>query len=129
MEQQMLEAVNRERSAYDLPPYHLDQMLATVARAHALDMVTRGYWGHVTPEGKTYRDRLVEHGLEPYWAGENWFSGTYPAGEIVETALAWFMDDPPHRDNILHKHCTRIGIGIVEGPPGTYILVLDFASD
>ena len=109
--------------------YRLDRTLAAIARAHALDMVTRGYWGHITPEGKTYRDRLAEQSLEPYWAGENYYYGYYPAGEIVETALAWFMDDPPHRDNILHQHCTRIGIGIVKGPPGAYTLVLDLAGE
>ena len=125
----MLQAVNRERSRYNLPPYRLDEALAAIARAHALDMVARGYSGHTTPEGKTCRDRLDEHGLEPYWAGENYFSGFYPADEIVEAALAWFMDDPPHRGNVLHEHCTRIGIGIVEGPQGAYTLVLDFASE
>jgi uncharacterized protein YkwD len=125
----MLEAVNRERGTYGLSPYRLDEALAAIARAHARDMVARGYSGHVTPEGKTYRDRLAEHGLEPYWMGENYFHGFYPADEIVEAALAWFMDDPPHRDNILHEHCTRIGIGIVEELHGAYALVLDFASE
>jgi len=125
----MLEAVNRERSSHDLPPYRFDEALAAVARAHAQDMAARGYWSHVTPEGKTYRDRLRERELEPYWAGENYYYGFLPAKEIVETALAWFMDDPSHRDNILHESCTRVGIGIVEDAQGAFTLVLDFAGD
>jgi uncharacterized protein YkwD len=124
----MFEAINRERAQHELAPYYLDETLGEVARDHAQDMVSRGFLGHVTPKGKTYRERLMERGLEPYWAGENYYYGFFPADEVVEVALAWFMDDPPHRDNILHQHCTRIGIGIVEGPNGAYTLVLDFAG-
>jgi uncharacterized protein YkwD len=125
----MFEAINRERAQHELAPYHLDETLGQVARDHAQDMVSRGYLDHVTPEGKTYRERLEQRGLEPYWAGENYYYGFFPADEVVEAALAWFMGDPPHRNNILHEHCTRIGIGIVEDRQGAYMLVLDFAGE
>jgi len=125
----MWQAVNQKRSAAGLLPYRLDEDLAAVARDHAIDMVVRGCWGHVSPEGQTLQDRLSAAGLDPAWAGENYYHGYYDAEEFVESAVAWFMDDPPHRDNILHGVYTHIGIGIVGGPPGAYTVVLDFAGD
>ena len=53
---------------------------------------------------------------------------TRPAGESVQFALTWFMNSRPHRANILHPHHNRIGVGIVEGPPGWYTYVLVFAQ-
>ena len=124
----MVDAVNAERQARGLPVYQADADLAAVARAHAQDMANRGYMGHVTPEGQTYRDRLKENGIEPYWAGENFIYVVRPATETVPYAIAWFMDDPPHRDNILSAHYTRIGVGVAGGPEKGYIFVLDFAG-
>ena len=129
LEQEMVDAVNAERRAGELPPYEVDPALAAVARAHAQDMVNRDYLSHVTPEGKTYRDRLAEDGLEPYWAGENFIHVVHPAEETVAYAIAWFMDDPPHRDNILSVHYERIGVGVASGPGSGYVFVLDFAGE
>lgn len=125
----MWQAVNDKRKTAGLPPYRLDEELAAVARNHAIDMVVRCYRGHVSPEGLTLQDRLAAAGMHPERAGENYYLGYYDAGEFVELAVTWFMDDPPHRDNILHEVYTRVGIGIAGGPPGAYTAVLDFAGD
>jgi uncharacterized protein YkwD len=129
LEAAMLAAVNAEREARGLPPYRLDDTLATVARAHAEDMVARDYVGHTSPEGKRVRDRLRDAGLDLDRAGENYYVTTRPAEEAVAHTLGWFMDDPPHRNNILHGYYTRIGVGVAYRPPGWYIFVLDFAGD
>jgi len=129
LELAMVNAINEERQKRALPPYRIDQQLTIVARAHALDMVAREYFGHITPEGKTLRDRLWERGLEPYWAGENWLRAVRPADEVVQYAIECFMADPPHRDNILHTHYDRVGVGVTEGPSGWYTFVLDFAGE
>ena len=39
------------------------------------------------------------------------------------------VDDPPHRNNILHAYYTRFGVGVAYRLPGWYIFVLDFAGD
>jgi len=129
LELMMVKAINEERQKRGLPPYRVDQQLTMAARAHAQDMVARGYFDHVTPEGKTLRDRLRERGLEPYWAGENWLRAVRPADEVVQYAMEWFMADPPHRDNILHSHYDRVGVGVTEGPSGWTTFVLDFAGE
>ncbi len=129
LEEAMVTAVNAEREAHGLPPYRVDDTLAAVARAHAQDMVARDYIGHSSPEGKRVRDRLRDAGLDLDRAGENYYVTTRPAEEAVAHTLSWFMDDPPHRNNILHGYYTRMGVGVASRSPGWYIFVLDFAGD
>jgi LysM repeat protein len=129
MEQQMAAGVNAERQAAGLPPYQVDKEVTRMALSHAQDMVVRGYFGHVTPEGIDLRDRFADAGLtDATDVGEDIQRNTRPAGETVQFALNWFMNSRPHRANILHTHHNRIGIGIVEGPPGWYTFVLVFAQ-
>lgn len=125
---EMINAVNTERQDDGLPPLEPDETLAAVALNHAQDMINRNYFDHVTPEGKTLRDRLQEQGLTLQWVGENIQRNTDPPGQTVQTAIKWFMNSKPHRNNILHDHYTHIGVGAVESPPGWYTFVLVFAQ-
>jgi len=129
LEAAMLEAVNAEREAHGLPAYRLDDTLAAVARAHAQDMVAREYVGHTSPEGERVRGRLRDVGMDLDRVGENYYVTTQPVEEAVAHTLSWFMGDPPHRNNVLHDHYTRIGVGVAYKPAGWYIFVLDFAGD
>jgi uncharacterized protein YkwD len=125
----MLEAVNAEREAHGLPAYQADDALAGVARSHAQDMTARDYVGHTSPEGKRVRDRLRDVGVDLDRVGENYYVTTRPAEQAVAHTLSWFLDDLPHRRNILHDYYTRIGVGVAYKPTGWYIFVLDFAGD
>lgn len=128
MEQQMVAGVNAEREKAGLPPYQVDDKIVAMALGHAQDMVVRGYFGHVTPEGITLRDRFAKSGINAMNMGEDIQRNTRPAQETVQFALDWFMNSRPHRANILHPRHNRIGIGIVESPPGWYTFVLVFAQ-
>ena len=129
LEQQMIEVINARRQAEGLSPYQADAELTRVAVAHAQDMVVRDYFSHFTPEGLSPRDRFRDHGVNTvYNVGENIQRNTRSENETVPFALEWFMNSGPHRQNILHQTHNRIGVGIVEGPPGWYTLVLDFAQ-
>jgi uncharacterized protein YkwD len=125
LERQMVEAINAERQAHGLLPYQLDQQLRAVAQAHAQDLAQRGYMSHITLEGKTYLDRLQEAGLNPQWYGENIQLSVRMANEAVRDGLARWMDDPLHRDNVLHPRHTHIGLGVAQTPEGWYVFVMD----
>jgi uncharacterized protein YkwD len=129
LEQQMIAAVNAQREANGLPPYLPDAELAQAALAHSQDMVVRDYLSHVTPDGEGLRDRLADFGIGALaQVGENIQKNTQPASKTVETAINWFMNSRPHRANILHPRHNRIGVGIVEGPPGWFPFTLVFAE-
>ena len=125
----LADAVNGERSKENRAPLRTDAVLAALARGHAEDMVARGYRSHDTPEGKTYRDRLTEAGLNPIAAGENWAFVPRSPDQAVPAALALWLDSPPHRANILGDRYTRLGAGVAPGPLGGYIFVLTFAGE
>jgi uncharacterized protein YkwD len=129
LEQQMTAAVNAERQAHGLAPYATNEQLTGLARTHAQDMTTRGYFSHVTLEGLTIRDRFAEHGLDAYWVGENIQRNVQPIDQSAQYAFNWFMNSRVHRNNILHHNYDRIGVGVAEGPPGWYTFVLVFAGD
>jgi uncharacterized protein YkwD len=110
LEAQMLELVNRERIAAGLRPLAPDPELTQVARRHSADMFARGYFAHVTPEGRDPFGRMREAGVRFLAAGEN--LALAPTLQIAHTGL---MNSPGHRANILNPQFGRVGIGIVDG--------------
>lgn len=107
-EAQMLALVNQARAANGLAPFTLDPALVDVARRHSADMVARGYFAHLNPDGLDPFARMAAAGITYQAAAENiaW------AGDasLAHTAL---MNSPGHRANLLNPQLGRIGIGIV----------------
>jgi uncharacterized protein YkwD len=128
LEQEIIQATNAQRQAQGLPPYTTDHQLTIVARAHAQDMATRGYFGHASPEGQWVRDRLRNHGVQLNWVGENILYSTRSADETPRYAINWFMSDRPHRLNLLHAQYNNIGVGVAQDKSGWYIIVQVFAE-
>ena len=124
----MLEAINAERAREGLPALEIDPVLTELARGHAQDMIDRNYFSHITLEGKTYRDRLKERGIELNWVGENFYADTCSEEEIVECTMNWLMADPPHRANIMHRFYRLVGLGMVKSDRGMYMTVQDFTE-
>lgn len=110
LEAQMLELVNRERSAQGLAVLAADPELTEVARRHSGDMFARGYFSHNTPEGKDPFQRIREGNVKFLTAGEN--LALAPTLQIAHTGL---MNSPGHRANILRPQFGRVGIGIMDG--------------
>ncbi|MFN8455352.1 MAG: LysM peptidoglycan-binding domain-containing protein [Anaerolineae bacterium] len=129
LEQQMIEAVNAQRQEAGLSAYVVDESLTLMAWSQAHDMVKRNYFWHITPDGRTLRDRFRERGLPAYQVGENIYLSVKSADQAVDAAINWFMGDAPHRHNILHQRFTRIGVGVAQQPTGWYNFVLVFAGD
>ena len=108
LEAEMLSLVNQERVKAGLAPLKADPELAEVATSHSRDMFARGYFSHVTPEGRTMADRIKTAGVPFRTAGENLALG--PTLEICHEGL---MKSPGHRANILQTSFGRLGIGIL----------------
>ena len=110
LEARMLDLVNAERSAQGLRPLKADPALAEVARAHSRDMFGRGYFSHVTPEGRDPFERMRRGGVRFLAAGEN-----LALAPTLSVAHRGLMESPGHRANILKPVFGRLGIGIVDG--------------
>lgn len=109
LEAQMLVLINEERAKAGLRALTADPELSPVARAHSSDMLARGYFSHVTPEGKTPSDRIRTANVHFLVSGEN--LALAPTLTIAHKGL---MNSPGHRANILNKSYGRVGIGILD---------------
>jgi uncharacterized protein YkwD len=108
---------NNRRVAEGLAPLRLNAQLVAAARAHAHDMVARGYFAHVTPEGLGPTERAAAQGyVAAGCCGENIAQGHDSAQHVVES----WMDSPGHRANILNGSYQEIGVGVVGA---TYVQV------
>lgn len=110
LEAQMLVLINQERAGQGLAPLRADPELAEVARAHSRDMFARGYFSHVTPEGKDPFDRIRAAQVTYRTAGEN-----LALAPTLPQAHQGLMNSLGHRANILRPAFGRVGIGIVDG--------------
>jgi len=128
LQQQMIDMTNAQRQANGMPALQADEELARIALAHAQDMVKRGYFAHITPEGVDLRGRFEQQGVEANWIGENIQFNTQPEDKTVSAAVEWLMNSAPHRANMLHERFNHIGVGVAEEPPGWYTFVLVFAE-
>lgn len=110
LEDEMLQLINREREAANLPPLKKDEDLIPIARQHSDDMFTRGYFSHISPEGETPFDRIRKANVSFLTAGEN-----LALAQTLSLAHEGLMNSAGHRANILRPSFGRIGIGILDG--------------
>ena len=97
--------------------------MAAVARLHSTDMFARGYFSHVTPDGKTLTDRVRARGVPFLTAGENLELGT-----TLEICHEGLMKSPGHRANILHPSFGRLGIGVLDGGKRGLMITQNFRN-
>ena len=117
----MLLLVNAERKKKGLKLLNIDEELKKVARAHSADMLTRGYFSHMTPEGKDPFHRMKQAGITYKKAGEN-----LAYASTLAEAHKGLMNSPSHRAAILNKSFGRIGIGIVDGGKNGLMISQEF---
>ena len=122
-EEQAVELLNADRSAQGLLPLRVNLTVATLAREYAQDMIDRGYFSHVSPEGDTFTDRLARYGVAFRSAGEN--LGMHGSVAAVERML---MNSPAHRANILGKDFAEVGIGVRAAADGSVYVVQVFVG-
>lgn len=111
---EVLSLVNEERANYNAPPLKWNDTLAELAENHCKDMISRNFFSHDTPDGKTPFDRMKDIGISYVMAGENIAAGQTSPKSVMES----WMNSPGHRKNILNPDFKYIGIGIAKG--GSY---------
>ena len=112
--------INRERRAHGLVPLSGNTRLGRAAGRHAADMVRRGYFSHVSPEGHTFVDRLRDAGYlgRCAWSvGETLAWGSGAESSPRSRVQAW-MHSPPHRAVLLGRSYREAGIAVLTGSPG-----------
>ena len=122
-EKKMVDLVNAERVAHGLRSLRVDAAMTAIARDHGADMLRRGYFSHVTPEGLTPSDRAERAGIAFLVYGEN--MALAPDLALAHNGL---MNSPGHRANILSVEYSRIGIGVQDAGVYGIVFVQEFAD-
>ena len=126
--------VNEERQARGLPPVVMYEPLRRVARAHSLDMASRGYFAHNTPESLTPFDRIRAAGIAYSTAGENLgFSSLIsdPVAAVLAQHQVMMAELPPddgHVRTMLNPTFRRVGVGVVITPDLRIYYSCDFIN-
>ncbi|MBI1971516.1 MAG: hypothetical protein HYS52_01540 [Candidatus Wildermuthbacteria bacterium] len=107
----LADLTNSRRVEQQLNMLAVSPLLSNAAQQKANDMAQREYFAHVNPEGKTPWDWFQEAGYSFSYAGENLAINFVDSEELIES----WMASPSHRDNILNRNFTEIGIGIARG--------------
>ncbi len=123
--QSIVLAINRIRGERGLAPLAVHPLLNRAAQDHVDDMVARRRYGHRGSDGSTVTQRIQRTGYPLVGRpGENWV-----AVRDAERAIRWWMNDAPHRANILNPRWREIGVGVAPHPGGWgMIFVTDFTE-
>jgi uncharacterized protein YkwD len=118
----LVELTNSDRAKENLGTLSTSALLIEAAKRKAEDMSKYSYFAHNSPRGITPWHWFDEVGYTFVYAGENL------AVDFNETAAverAW-MRSPTHRENILNKNFTEIGIatadGVLDGKPTIFVV-------
>jgi uncharacterized protein YkwD len=122
VERELLNDINRERSANGLPSLRLDERLTDAARKHARRMAEQGTVSHQLSGEPTLPSRAKAAGAHFSWLSENVDQG--PSATAIHQS---FMKSPQHRANILDGDMDSAGIGVAERN-GQMFAVEDFSK-
>jgi uncharacterized protein YkwD len=117
IERQILELVNIERANKRIGPLQPDGTLQTTAREHSDDMFVRSFFDHNDPDGFSPADRIAQAhrqliGLtsENIWMGTN--IDLSDKKRVAAAIMNSWMHSTEHRENILRKEYTNLGVGV-----------------
>ena len=114
VERSLLCLTNLHRFRNGLTPLRGDTRLGAAARAHSADMVNRGYFSHVNPEGAGPTERATAAGY-PFGAAEN--IAANGTGTAASLFTQW-KGSAGHNMNMLTADYRTAGMGVAPGFPG-----------
>ena len=108
---QYLGLINAERVRERSSRIDPDPRLNAAAQAHCEEMACKNYMDHTGSDGSDWAARVKAAGYSYSYVSENIYAGDPGFGGDAQGAFDWWMNSPVHRDNILSKKITQIGIG------------------
>lgn len=113
-EQAALDQTNAERKKAQLPALKVNELLTIAAREHSVNMAKQKKMDHVLDDKKPH-ERIEAIGYKFMAMAENVAMGQHTPAEAVRS---WMNSTAGHKENILNKEYTEIGIGIATDSDG-----------
>jgi uncharacterized YkwD family protein len=116
-EKEVADLVNKERKKHHLKPLILSLKVSKLAREKSEDMRDKDYFDHHSPTYGKPCEHMKKQEIKYGYCGENIAAGSTTPKEVMDR----WMKSEGHRNNILNKNYTHIGVGYAEGGRyGTY---------
>lgn len=109
--EKIVELTNHARTVDKVRPLKVSSKLEAAAQKKADDMLAQQYFSHTTPGGDTPWSFINAQKYYYLYAGENLAMQYDSAERVVESWIA----SAAHRDNLLSKRFTEIGVGTAHG--------------
>ncbi len=108
---EVIRLTNEKRAQNGVGALSENKTLDDAALAKGLDMLNKGYWSHVAPDGTQPWAFFTNFGYSYRFAGENLARDFSNPSSAVD---AW-MNSPSHRENLLNSKYKDIGVAVIEG--------------
>lgn len=137
--------INEARAEQRLTELSYDAPLASIARNHSADMVSKDYFDHINPSGedaikrgnkagykcfKEYKDHTtngIAENLATTPLGNVKTCGqVYDLDTLARCTVNGWLNSPPHRRNVLHPDYDREGIGVVQKGKHEFYITQNF---
>jgi len=127
LEASLHRGVNDARAEQHLIPLERRAELDAVALAHSLDMVTRHYLAHESPEGHNALNRLESAHVSGFSLAAENIGITDRPDPNREILRAWLASEV-HRTNLYSPPFNATGIGIARAPNGSLVYTQVFVT-
>ncbi|MBR4201727.1 MAG: hypothetical protein IKQ91_10770 [Oscillospiraceae bacterium] len=107
---------NGIRARYELPLLNWNPELAKLAQKHSADMADHNFVSHVGSDGVDRSDRMLNAGIDYEYGGENI---DYGYRNIFDALNGW-LNSNEHRQNMLNKKYTDLGVGFAYNENAEY---------
>ena len=124
-EEQVVKLVNKERKAAGSSAVKLDEELNKIAAVRAKEIAKKYNKDHTRPDGTAWYTAFSDAGYTYVTASEN--IGYESRGTAESIMEEWMSSKKGHKENILNKDFTKIGVGYCE-VDGVYYWVQEFAG-
>ena len=116
VEQALLDQTNEFRAKKKLGSLAFNSILQKAATDHSSDMLKNNYLSHFSPKGKSVLDRVGHYTKVQTDLGENIHTirsarGLTDPEAIAATMIKDWEGSPSHRENLLSKKFTQLGVG------------------
>jgi len=108
---EVIRLTNEKRVQAGLAPLEENSVLDQAALAKGADMLNKGYWAHMAPDGTQPWKFFSDFGYKYRYAGENLARDFSNPSSAVD---AW-MASPSHKENLLSPRYQEVGIAVIEG--------------
>lgn len=123
------EGINAIRAKHGLPPLQPDAQLIEIARIRSQDMAQKNYFSHDPPDGCNFVCLMDGRGYGHAWGGENIAWNNWDWANTAKRAVIMWENSPPHLENILNCHYTRMGTGVAVSRDGKIYYTMIFEGN